>query len=992
MKYKHHTLLPIGAFNRRGSVVGGRSLRLHGDADFTWGDPEPQEDPNQNFVTTNYESGEGYYVPAPAAAPVYSAPAASAPVYSAPVYSAPVYSAPDPVVSNAVSQTEQPTFDDSYEVEEVFTGGDADSGYNYDYVLKDPFGDVINYLNPVKDDYGNITGYQAPGTREYGENAIFGLDDLASLTQQYSGVAQTPYGTGKGPALGYEYGIRNSGGDIYQKYDAQGNLTEFLDKDGNWQKTSDVKPIGATINYDTGQLETVYEYGGRTDIVGNTYVPGMSPFHEDQGGFFGEGAGPRFAALLAAGLSAGVAGGAFSGLGLGTGAAAGTASSIATTAINSALNSMAITGMSGGSYSDMVQSGLKAAAMAGLSDIASAELISGLEKTVDMGALSGGGFEFANDAGSFLDIGDAGGAFSGLIGDAGGSMSYQDILKRFESGSGNVSSASDSFNALGTITTGLETAIALKQNEGMTREQATEAAITESLKNNPKDLSSLLIDNIYKQKFGEGVDQSGLDYWLKDLEAGASIEDVLKNIDTIAQDRAMSEIQDAYLENFGTEADEAGLSYWLNDLKSGQSIKDILGNIDTIAKQIGKGGTETVVGGEGNDVIDTEIVDTDGGTTDGDTDGNINDIINEIIGGAGNDTLVSGEGNDTLTGGAGNDINDIINEIIFGGGTGGTDGDTDGDTDVDINEIINTIIGGGTTGATGTTVTTPTTSTPDAYTEVEEEEEQEEERRRKQEIEREMALLFPSFAALPGYLQGTFLQGDGVNEYNPFENLNHLYQTNRPVKAAQGGSPLQLAQMQQGIYGGDPSQYSILQKRPTPNYFTYGADASGEKPSSFAGSALLGKPTPRIPVTPTGNPASGDWLYKGAGSNLLSGAGAGLASLSSDLMAEGGQPQREGEGEHIPEFITGATGHYVRGRGDGQSDDIPAMLADGEYVFDSSSVSTLGNGSSDAGAKLLDAFRETLREHTRAAPKDKIPPKASPLQYMQEAMKKVGMR
>jgi len=109
-------------------------------------------------------------------------------------------------------------------------------------------------------------------------------------------------------------------------------------------------------------------------------------------------------------------------------------------------------------------------------------------------------------------------------------------------------------------------------------------------------------------------------------------------------------------------------------------------------------------------------------------------------------------------------------------------------------------------------------------------------------------------------------------------------------------------------------------------------------------------------------------------------------------MAEGGQAHGGGDyDEHIPEFITGATGHYVRGRGDGQSDDIPAMLADGEYVFDSSAVSTLGNGSSDAGAKLLDAFRETLREHTRSAPKDKIPPKASPLQYMQEAMKKVGM-
>jgi hypothetical protein len=96
-------------------------------------------------------------------------------------------------------------------------------------------------------------------------------------------------------------------------------------------------------------------------------------------------------------------------------------------------------------------------------------------------------------------------------------------------------------------------------------------------------------------------------------------------------------------------------------------------------------------------------------------------------------------------------------------------------------------------------------------------------------------------------------------------------------------------------------------------------------------------------------------------------------------LKDGGMP-------HVPEFITGATGHYVRGRGDGQSDDIPAMLADGEYVFDADTVAQLGNGSSDAGAKLLDHFRQSVREHKRSAPSDKIPPKASPLMYMKEAL------
>ena len=30
MKYSHDSMLPIGAFKPRGSVVGGRSMRLHG--------------------------------------------------------------------------------------------------------------------------------------------------------------------------------------------------------------------------------------------------------------------------------------------------------------------------------------------------------------------------------------------------------------------------------------------------------------------------------------------------------------------------------------------------------------------------------------------------------------------------------------------------------------------------------------------------------------------------------------------------------------------------------------------------------------------------------------------------------------------------------------------------------------------------------------------------------------------------------------------------
>jgi hypothetical protein len=83
-------------------------------------------------------------------------------------------------------------------------------------------------------------------------------------------------------------------------------------------------------------------------------------------------------------------------------------------------------------------------------------------------------------------------------------------------------------------------------------------------------------------------------------------------------------------------------------------------------------------------------------------------------------------------------------------------------------------------------------------------------------------------------------------------------------------------------------------------------------------------------------------------------------------------------------------GSAVTGPGDGQSDDIPAMLADGEYVFDSDTVAQLGNGSTKAGSKILDKFREEIRQHKRSAPVNKIPPPSkSPLAYLAEAQKKM---
>jgi len=77
----------------------------------------------------------------------------------------------------------------------------------------------------------------------------------------------------------------------------------------------------------------------------------------------------------------------------------------------------------------------------------------------------------------------------------------------------------------------------------------------------------------------------------------------------------------------------------------------------------------------------------------------------------------------------------------------------------------------------------------------------------------------------------------------------------------------------------------------------------------------------------------------------------------------------------------------IGGGADGRSDDVPAVLSDGEYVMDAESVALLGNGSSKAGAAKLDQMRSKLRQHKgQALASGKISPDArSPLSYVKGA-------
>jgi hypothetical protein len=94
--------------------------------------------------------------------------------------------------------------------------------------------------------------------------------------------------------------------------------------------------------------------------------------------------------------------------------------------------------------------------------------------------------------------------------------------------------------------------------------------------------------------------------------------------------------------------------------------------------------------------------------------------------------------------------------------------------------------------------------------------------------------------------------------------------------------------------------------------------------------------------------------------------------LSTPLMAAGGKMR-----------VDFRSGDAVTGAGDGQSDDIPAMLADGEFVFPADVVAAIGNGSTKAGSDKLYDMMHGIRAHVRSAkPKDLPPEIKSPLDFL----------
>lgn len=86
--------------------------------------------------------------------------------------------------------------------------------------------------------------------------------------------------------------------------------------------------------------------------------------------------------------------------------------------------------------------------------------------------------------------------------------------------------------------------------------------------------------------------------------------------------------------------------------------------------------------------------------------------------------------------------------------------------------------------------------------------------------------------------------------------------------------------------------------------------------------------------------------------------------------------------------IANMDARYLKGPGDGMSDSIPAKidgeqdaaLATGEFVIPADVVSFLGNGDSDAGAKMLQAMVDRIRKEKTGSASQ--PPAIDPAEFM----------
>lgn len=264
------------------------------------------------------------------------------------------------------------------------------------------------------------------------------------------------------------------------------------------------------------------------------------------------------------------------------------------------------------------------------------------------------------------------------------------------------------------------------------------------------------------------------------------------------------------------------------------------------------------------------------------------------------------------------------------------------------------------------------------------------------------------------------VSADQAKVLSDYAAMQNAYGQNQPVYANTGG----LARVRRYADGGQAEQVRVgltpdeikaqgidfytFGEKPLPANFSFFKYTNAPKPAPTTPAPTLIAPTPVVSTTPAKtdpnpvyddqgrviaanvdvsrywDPQTGQYLGNWRGiDNYLREMGTTPTQTATDAPTYRTLPAQI-DSDYWSSFKKGgALSRYVKGEGDGQEDKIPAMLSDGEYVMDAETVSAIGNGSSEAGAKKLDEFRMNLRKHKRSAPIGKIPPKTKHLsKYM----------
>jgi hypothetical protein len=175
-----------------------------------------------------------------------------------------------------------------------------------------------------------------------------------------------------------------------------------------------------------------------------------------------------------------------------------------------------------------------------------------------------------------------------------------------------------------------------------------------------------------------------------------------------------------------------------------------------------------------------------------------------------------------------------------------------------------------------------------------------------------------------------------------------------------------------GIFGGGPTSM-------TNSNMTGGSIGSFNGPMSYGGMGTTG--AGNMGSVGSGGfsgsgPSSGGGFMEDIGGFLnsigLSHGGALSHAMMARRLASGGRPVSTADGVH-----------YLHGGEGGQDDTEPARLSDGEFVMDATTVSKLGDGNSNAGARKMNEIRHLIANDARS--KGVVQHKTrSPLEYVRK--------